>query len=154
MTERGCEAGGTLWPWLWALHSVLDFMFRRLWHRGSGPLPRRHCTLPAIASFPVWSETLSTVCSVPGMGEMRDVQTWEQLSACTNCNGFSVGEMCNWPSAIFLRVVKFFPCTYSAPFSCNFYRCRNFPSAWAISRCGKRSRFVGNVFFHWSCGDI
>lgn len=42
-------------------------------------------------------QTPSTVCSVPGMGEMGDVHTWEQLSAgtnCRNCRGFSFGEMC------------------------------------------------------------
>lgn len=39
-------------------------------------------------------QTLSIVCNVPGVGEMGDVQTWEQLFASTNCSGFSFGEMC------------------------------------------------------------
>lgn len=39
-------------------------------------------------------QTFCTLCSVPGVGGMRDVQTWEQLSPCTSCNGFSFGEMC------------------------------------------------------------
>lgn len=161
LTRCGCvllQSKWQPWPQSWAPRCALDLGFGCLWHQGFGQLAQVAPTITP-APFSVWSASRAdplhrVQCPWSWRDEGRRGVGRDQLSPCTNCSCFGFGEMWTQPLALFLRAVRIFLSTCSAPFSPSFYSCRDFPFAWVLPSCKEEARFGGETPFHWTSWDI